>query len=376
MSTAAIICEYDPFHNGHEYLIRTARDITGCDGILCIMSGNYVQRGTPAIYDKYFRAECALRAGADLVLEIPAMFSSSSAREFASCAVRIAMNSGIVDYLVFGVEDEISSDDLEEEASLSENPEKSEKIRSLLASGATYPAAITSAGLSKEKLSSNNILAVEYLKALNSLHSSILPVPVKRQGDGYSLPVPTGSRYASATALRELIGSGKEISAFVPSYALPGKMPFVHPDMMTSLLQARLMDQDDLTCYLDVSKEIAGRLMKRRNHIMTFSERVDDTKTKQYTRTRIQRALLHIALRIRKEDFERTKTDGYVSCLRVLGLRKGSPVASALKKKASLPVAARTAPYRDALKNEIYCDQLYYSLTGSKGEFERSPVIL
>ena len=375
MKTAAIICEYDPFHNGHAYLIRKARTELGFERIVCIMSGNYVQRGAPAVCDKYLRAKWALKGGADLVLEIPPLFSTSAAPEFAASAIRIAEASGIIDALVFGVEEGITFSALKKEASRDISAVSS-GIRECMRSGLTYPEALSASDGSFDHLSANNILAAEYLRAIENAGSSIVPVPVERIGDGFSARLPENSSFTSATALRSLLERHETVEPYVPSYVLEDRYVPVMPDAMTLYLSKALLTEPDLTVFHDVSREIAGRLAGRKNRIMSFSERVADTKTRQYTYARISRALLHIALGMRKEDFVKAKENNYISCLRILGLRKNSPLPSCMKEKAVLPIAGRTAQYEDLLGKDILYDQLYYSLTGSRGEYDRSPVIL
>ncbi|MDO4489414.1 MAG: nucleotidyltransferase family protein [Eubacteriales bacterium] len=393
MKTAAIISEFNPFHNGHEYLIRTLKEKHGFDHVVIIMSGNYVQRGEPAVFDKYTRASHALMAGADLVVEMPVIFATSSAREFATCGVKIAAALGIVDTLAFGVEDGVTLTELNALSEAVHNV-NDDIIKELLSQGKTYPEALgLSCGLNAP-LSSNNILAVEYIDALKG--TGIGALPIGRLGDGYSSEEITHSRFASAMSLRRLIAKNGDISPYVPSYTLGGDGgDFVYtgspsgsvthtathtptittPDMMSAILSAALLKEDDFTRYLDISREISDRLINRRNTIMSFTDRVDDTKTRQFTRSRISRALLHIILGITREEFEVAKANGYVSSIRILGLRKDSGISSELKEKAALPVISRTAQYKDLLSRDIYFDQLYYSLTASKGEFERTPII-
>lgn len=375
MKTAAIICEYDPFHNGHAYLIRKAKTELCYDQVICIMSGNFVQRGAPAVCDKYQRAKWALMAGADLVLEIPPVFAASSAREFAACAVRAAVSSGIVDGLLFGIEGNVSLEMLKEEAKKDISAD-SEQIRDMMKQGMTYPEALSASGESGPQYSSNNILAVEYLRELDRLHSSVTPVPVKRIGDPFSFRDPADKRFTSATAIRGLLTEGVPVSSYVPGFVAADLKHPVVADDLSSILTKALLTEPDLTVFHDVSREIAGRLANRKNTIMTFTERIADTKTRQYTYTRISRALLHISLGMREDEFLNAKENGYLRYLRILGLRKNSPVSSLLKKNADLPVIGRTAQYADLLAGDILYDQIYYSVSGAKGEFDRSPVVL
>lgn len=373
MKTAAIICEYDPFHNGHAYLIRKAKKELGFDFVVCIMSGNFVQRGAPAICDKYLRAKWALYGGADMVLEIPPLFAASSAPEFAACAIRIAEAAGIVDALIFGVEDGITIEELKEEACRSICDSE---IRKNIRDGMTYPEALSATSPNVKQFSSNNILAIEYLKAMKVTGSSFDLIPVSRIGDKFSSLLPSDPSFVSATSIRQLICSGKMIDPYVPSFVLSDHFIPVTPDALTPYLNKALLTESDLSVFCDVSREISGRLEAGKNRILNFSDRVAGTKTKQYTYTRISRALLHIALGMRKDEFQKEKNEGYIKYLRILGMKKNTPVTSLLKEKAVLPLVGRTAQFEAILGKSIFYDQLYYSLTGSKGEYERSPVVL
>lgn len=375
MKTAAIICEYDPFHNGHAYLIRKAKTELCYDQVICIMSGNFVQRGAPAVCDKYQRAKWALMAGADLVLEIPPVFSTSSAREFAACAVRMAAACGITDGLIFGVEGDVSLDILKAEA---EKDISSDSIRmkEMMKRGMTYPEALSASGETGPQYPANDILAVEYLRELKKIGSSILPVPVRRIGDPFSSREPFNHRFASATAIRNLWAEGTSAASYIPGFVNEDLIRPVVPDDLSSILSKALLTEPDLSVFHDVSREIAGRLEQRKNRIMSFTERIEDTKTRQYTYARISRALLHISLGMREDEFLSAKENGYLRCIRILGLRKDSMAPSLLKRNAALPVIGRTAQYADLLAGDILYDQIYYSVSGAKGEFDRSPVVL
>ncbi|MBQ7796845.1 MAG: nucleotidyltransferase family protein, partial [Lachnospiraceae bacterium] len=207
MKTTGIIAEYNPFHNGHKYHLEKARELTGCDYVVVIMSGDYTQRGTPAIYSKYVRAKAALLSGADLVLEMPVFGSVASAPDFSRCGVRSLDAAGVCDYLFFGSE----SGDVDilytQASSLSEESEEiSEKIKAGLKSGLPFPAARANAYGKQQAVTSlpNDILGIEYIRAIQESHASLKPVTIRRTDPGYHSEEKSGS-FASATAARKAI---------------------------------------------------------------------------------------------------------------------------------------------------------------------------
>ena len=465
MKTAAVICELNPFHNGHALLFHKLRREYGADYVIAIMSGNYVQRGEPAVCDKYVRAEMALRgddprfkpearempqgspeaagpsAGghADLVIELPPVFACSSAHDFAEAGVRLAAATGVVDMLGFGMEAPATTDGLISYARRVDQEEaaESESLRRLLMSGMSYPAALSKL-LCTDALSPNNILAVEYLRALDKIGKlricdagMIRPAGIRRQGDSYHDTDIHDAALASASALRKrmllfrktrLTGHpavfGKEQDPkeklTFPFSSVPAPLHplycrlldagcFVCPDDLSVLLSDRLLQAlftgakdpsrksagpGPLSSCLDVSDEIGERLLNRALSPMTFTGRVEDTKTRQYTYSRISRALLHITLGITGEETARLKADGFARYIRILGFRKdASPLLHELKARASLPVISKAADHKELLRRDMYFDQIYYSLQAAihedpsekaeiRGELTRSPVVI
>ena len=213
MKTAAIICEYNPFHNGHEYHIMQTRNITGADCVIAIMSGNYVQRGTPAVMDKKIRTKSALLGGADLVIELPLFAACSSAPDFAIGAVSLLHKLGVIDYLSFGSECQ-DINKLKQIASfLIQHEEGIERgTKELMSLGHSYPKAkelylrehLDDASLIEVLKQPNNILGIEYLKALLQLDSPIIPVCVTRVSNDHHSKELTPS-ISSATSIREIL---------------------------------------------------------------------------------------------------------------------------------------------------------------------------
>lgn len=378
MKTAGIIAEYNPFHKGHEYQINYIREKLGADFVVAAMSGDFVQRGTPALLSKHVRAEMALRCGADLVLELPVSVSTASAEYFAKGGVELLDGLGAIDLLCFGTETE----DFQVLADIAgilqeEPPAYREALRKSLKEGLSYPVSRSHAlkeffPNSDEILSSpNNILGIEYIKALGCLGSTITPVNIKRLGNAYhdtSLPEET---FPSASAIRQRIFDSSRPSGLIPFSTNAGSVSpaagngdpadqlashlpasayrllqqalaegrFLCEDQISVLLHYRLLEEDteSLCLYQDISRDLARRIVQKRNQFCSFTQFCTLLKTKELTLARIRRSLLHVLLRIRKPP----ASAGYA---RVLGFRKeASPLLSEIKNEGKLPLLTKAA---------------------------------
>ncbi len=374
MKTVGIIAEYNPLHNGHRYQLEQARSLTGADFVIAVMSGDFVQRGEPAVYDKYTRTRMALNAGADLVLELPSCFAAGSAEDFASCGVALLDRIGVVDFLCFGSECGQTAPLIQTAGILAQEPPSYQEIlREELARGLTFPQARSEALLSilssgpdpetdwKALLSSpNNILGIEYIKALFRQNSSITPVTIQRSGSGYhDTSLESESVFASASAIRRALSSGDQTHAVRTQMPYPAddQIP-VFADDLSAMLNYQLLNLYqkgiDLTEFSDVSRELADRLMKQVLDFQSFSGRIQALKTRQYTYTRISRALLHIFLEIRGQDMNLFRESGYASYARILGFRKTAlPLLSAIKANSRIPLISKVANADKILE----CDQ-------------------
>ena len=381
MKTAGIIAEYNPFHKGHEYQIRYTKEKLKADYVIVAMSGDYVQRGTPALISKHTRAEMALRCGADLVLEMPVSISTASAEAFAMGGVSLLDSLGIVDILCFGSESgEISA--LKELAEiLVEEPEEYKKLlKSFLSEGLTFPAARSQAlteyfknprnfsgddfdGVLTPLLNEvtqilntpNNILGIEYCKALLRLNSQIRPVTIRREGMGYhETTVPEGDLvssspdlqsstdfFASATAIRSLIQNPGGVHSEAISDI---NNPVRNPDTKTANILSSQIPPDAF--YMDVSEDLARRIINQQNLLLSFSQSVSVLKTRELTQTRIQRALLHIILNIHTAPTQ-------IPFARVLGFRReSSELLSRIKQHSRIPLITKLADAQNLLDSE------------------------
>ncbi len=375
MKTIGIIAEYNPFHNGHLYQLRKLRSLTGADYVIAAISGDFVQRGKPAIYDKYTRTRMALSAGVDLVLELPVCFATGSAMDFASCGIALFERTGIVDMVGFGSE---SGDEalLFQAADLLEREPKefSRELQWLLRQGVSFPQARAAAldkylppagsgsGDVASLLSSpNDILAIEYLRALIRRNSLMKPVIVQRIGQEYhGTEAVDRHTAASASAIRRAV---REKTFDMVSQQLPKEVAEilfdkntpvpVFSDDLTALINSRLLELSEsgssgngrsFEGYADMTPELAARLQRNVLNFSTFTGRILQLKTRGYTYTRISRALLHLLLEITAEKTDHYRKKDYVCYARILGFRRqAAPLLSRLKQSSSLPLITKTA---------------------------------
>lgn len=375
MLVNGIIAEYNPFHNGHKYQLEEARRYTQADYTVIVMSGNFVQRGAPALLDKHKRAEMALRCGADLVLELPALYAASSAEYFGSGAVSLLDKLGVVKYLCFGSEcGDVALLTRIAKILVEEPPEYSATLKRLMQQGLSYPNARTWAlmqnypilGNHKEVFSSpNNILGIEYIKALLRRKSTILPIATKRTGTGYH-DRQTNGDFCSALAIRQALYTGCDLTSLcrhMPQEAgelltahLSENKP-VRTNAFSRMLHYKLLldSQRGYEQYLDVSSDLSDRIGKRLDEYVNYESFCDLLKTKEMTYTRISRCLLHILLDIKKEDMEVGKELDYVPYARVLGFRKSAaPLLTAIKESASIPLVTKLADAERLLDTDAF----------------------
>lgn len=414
MKAVGLVTEYNPFHNGHLYHLNKAMELTGADISVAVMSGDFVQRGEPAVLDKYTRASMALNSGVNLVVELPVNYAVSSAESFAAGALKV-LDYIKADSIAFGSE----SGDIERLSKLAhilcDNEDALYKeISKCTANGISYAAArqktvekLTDRDTAAMLTSSNNILAVEYLKAIIKNNYAIKPYTVQRQGDDYN-DTDIRSDYASATALRGNL-KADNISKYIPVKAgliLSSNTNYIYPDDITEALFTRLLDIlfassydknvfiENVMQYPDVSKEIAGRLYKsamdmitrtvlqgaesKDNGAFSFGSLCEHIKTKEVPLSRIKRALVRITLGLDKKHMEKYANEPYI---RVLGFdKKGQEYLSYIRKTVEVPLITKTADYKEMLLDDIHAANIYNMIAAGKygvkelGDFVRGPV--
>ena len=414
MKAVGLVTEYNPFHNGHLYHLNKAMELTGADISVAVMSGDFVQRGEPAVLDKYTRTSMALNSGVNLVVELPVNYAVSSAESFAAGALKV-LDYIKADSIAFGSE----SGNIERLSKLAhilcDNEDTLYKeISKYTANGISYAAArqktvekLTDKDTAAMLTSSNNILAVEYLKAIIKNNYAIKPYTVQRQGDSYN-DTDIRSEYASATALRENL-KADNISEYIPVKAgliLSSNTNYIYPDDITEVLFTRLLDIlfasnydknvfiENVMQYQDVNKEIAGRLYKsamdmitrtvpqrsesKDNGVFSFGSLCEHIKTKEVPLSRIKRALVRITLGLDKKHMEKYSNEPYI---RVLGFdKKGQEYLSYIRKTVEVPLITKTADYKEMLLDDIHAANIYNMIVAGKygvkelGDFVRGPV--
>lgn len=352
MKVTGVITEYNPFHSGHKYHIDKARRITDADYIVAVMSPDYVQRGVPAMIDKHARAKMALAAGVDLVLELPVGYATGSAEYFASGAVSILNALGIIRYCCFGSEHGTLDYFLEiAQILLEEPPSYQNALKMFLKKGDSFPAARKKALCAEPNskweeflASPNNILGLEYCKKLLQLQSTIKPITIQRIENDYH-DEELSDHISSATAIRRKLEDTTDIlaikqhlpkSAFSVLAETLDRTGILNEDDFSLLLKYKLMCETpkSLINYMDVSESLANRISNHLNQFRSFSQFADLLKTRELTRTRINRALLHILLNIHQP--------APITHIRALGFRESAkPLLTAIKGTCKLPFVTK-----------------------------------
>lgn len=355
MKTLGIITEYNPFHKGHAYMIEEARRKANADRVVIVMSGSFVQRGEPAIFDKWTRTQAALQNGADLVLELPVLFAAANAETFARGAVRTLEESGIVDILCFGSESG-NLNALQEAAKLmsNETEEFQRLLKVKLDEGFSYPAARAKAletvsHINNEILSRpNHILGLEYLRALAQYHCHMEPMTVKREGD-YNSPSLTEG-FASAAAIRKALAEGRSTEAMpqlpenthdLYNKALSLGMAPIFWEGLTPALHYKLrtMSAEQIQKIAEVTEGLENRILHSIDTCYDIEDIIAFIKTKRYTRAKIQRILLHILLDIREQEISYFLKLNRLPYIRVLGFQKEkSDILADLTEASKCPV--------------------------------------
>lgn len=372
-----IITEYNPFHKGHEYHLQNAKYHTNAEGIVCVMSGNFMQRGIPAIVDKWKRAEMAIKNGVDLVLELPLVYSISSAEHFAFGSVSLLNSLGIVDHLYFGSE-EGNIDTLDDiaEVLVSEPYEYKSRLKNNLNLG--LPFHLSRANALNDYLNcndvfnvlsnSNNILGIEYIKALRTLNSLIIPKTLKREGSSYNNSN-LDSLFSSATSIRkhlrenslsELINVLPQVSYDILYDLSCSGYPFTFEEDMFKYIKYKfLTNEKSLLKLPDISEGLENRILKEILNSNSLNELILNSKSKRYTYTRINRILAQSFLNL--EDFDLFNLSKMPApYARVLGFNSmGRNMLKNIKSKDNINVITKVP------KNNL-CDHMKIDILGTK----------
>lgn len=402
MSVVGVIAEYNPFHEGHKYHLSQAKEATGASACVCVLSSNFVQRGEPALINKWARTNIALKSGADLVVELPSAFSCASAEYFASAAVKILDSLSCVDYLCFGSE-EGNLEKIEKVAHYlaDENDDFKTALKSFLDQGLSFAAARQEAlkninvapenkSIENDLLSSildkpNNILGIEYLKAIKRMGSSIQPVTIERVGEGYN-STKHASSFSSATAIRRYLASLKGYENILEDDFLNNNLPRTSLEIMSDEFSSgrgpvfpeayelillnllRRTGEDELRRLPYVSEGLENRLKSAALVSTSYQELVANVVTSRYPSSRIKRILCALLTGMTGEFLDELKANGYAQYIRVLGFNEtGRSLLAGIKKKAALPIITRPAGFakmespllRRLFLNEAYSTDAY-----------------
>ncbi|RCX21365.1 putative nucleotidyltransferase [Fontibacillus phaseoli] len=372
MNIVGLIVEYNPLHNGHAYHFAEAKSLAEADAVVAVMSGDFLQRGEPAIVSKWARTEMALHLGVDLVLELPVAYAVQPAEWFAHGAVATLEATGVVSHLCFGSEAGALEDLQPLAARLAdESAALKAAVAEELATGASYPAAYAAAAARACAgpggdaaaarallMQPNNSLGLHYLIALRRLHSGIAPLTVRRRAAGYHDAAPQDAAIASATAVRALLAGAGGLEAAAP-YLPPsttailarefaaGRGPVTWDSFAQQLFHRLLLcSPAELATHHEMNEGLEYRIKKLLPQLeeATVTQLLKQLKTKRYTHTKLQRTLLHVLLQHARSALSPAVLAGGPGYLRVLGFNKtGRELLKQMKKTATLPIVTRTA---------------------------------
>ena len=379
MRATGVVVEHNPFHNGHLYHIKESRKNTGADVVIAVMSGNFLQRGEPALVDKWSRTKMALQGGVDIVIELPYVFATAQASDFAKGSIALLEAAGCTDFC-FGseqgsIEPFINTYDL----ITSQQESYQHSINQFMKTGMSYPKALNEAYADLIKgynqpfvdLSQpNNILGYHYIEAAYHLQASIKPVTIQRIVSGYHDDVLPGQSIASATGIRKVIFNDQGISDLTP--LLPkaslqnivewqsnigsfGSWQHFYPYLRFQIIRSSI---EQLASYAEVTEGIEYLLKEAAQKSNTFENFMEVVKSKRYTWTRIQRMLTHIYTGFTWDDLKQASCPTY---LRLLGMTEmGQRYLNEHKKNLSLPLVSRVGAVKDSmLSHDIKATDLY-----------------
>ncbi|EYE89297.1 hypothetical protein Q428_03205 [Fervidicella metallireducens AeB] len=384
MKVNGVIVEYNPLHNGHIYHLNKTKELTSCDYVVAVMSGNFVQRGEPAFVNKWARTNMALLSGIDLVLELPTIYSISSAEGFAFGAISILDKLGIIDTICFGSESGNISELMMLSKILAEEPQEFKiSLEKYLKLGISFPAAREKAlhdfmnnnypnteensRLTKILNNSNNILAIEYLKSLHKLSSNISAFTIPRINNRYNEENLTGN-ISSATSIRKNLLLQNNIKQSIPDYVddilqeeiKRGCGPLLLNNFSDIIMyKLRTLSIADISEILDVSEGLENKIKKACENTTNINDLIELIKTKRYTTTRLQRILIYTLLDIKKDALNIIKSPA--KYVRVLGFNdNGKKLLKEIKKRCPLPIITNpSANDIDTLKYDISATDIY-----------------
>ncbi len=372
MKVVGLVTEYNPFHNGHLYHLEASKKETQSDCSIAVMSGHFLQRGEPAIVDKWSRAKVAVESGVDLVIEIPTLYACSSAEYFAYGSVYLLNALGIVDHICFGSEDgKLETIDEITDKLLSPSKEFQDDLKKFLRNGHSFPRARSLALNMDFEFKANNILGIEYIKALKTLKSPITPATIKRIHSDY-LDENLKGTIASATAIRKHASNLEDIKSFVPTatYDIMKHHHVYKEDLIDLLLyKIRTSTLQQMREIHDVSEGLEHKIKKVAERVSSYDELLSGIVSKRFTKTRVQRILVKLLLNIRKDDF----IENHPRYIRILAFNdNGKTLIKRMKKTCTLPIITNINKIqldddaKEMLNLDITATNIYKLLTPDK----------
>lgn len=379
MRAVGIVVEYNPFHNGHAYHVQQAKNYAKDQIVVAVMSGHFLQRGEPALVDKWTRTEMALAQGVDIVIELPYVFSTAQAKQFAFGAIAL-LDALHCDAFMFGSEDGNVQPFINSLTLMTEEKEQYDAlIKEFIATGISYPQALQKAycslqqayvGQTTDLSMPNNILGFHYLQAAQLLQSHMQPLTVQRIGAGYHDSIDSTTHIASATGIRQSLfaeGDLQRVAAFVPrssfsllEHWLKQYNTFAHWEAFWPFLKHTLLryTPEQLTQFADVTEGLEYALIKHVKNAHSYQEFMNKLKSKRYTWTRLQRMLTHIYTGVTKEQLHSFTEPSYI---RLLGMTaRGQQYIALKKKEVKLPLISRVgALNNDMLALDIRASEIY-----------------
>ena len=382
MNVLGIIAEYNPFHNGHMYHLKSALTKTDADYTVCVMSGNFIQRGEPALFNKFIRADMAINCGIDLIIELPVYYSVSTAEKFAYAGVKLLNECG-ANYISFGCETaDVSQLISISNLLLNETYEYKNELKKQLNLGLSYPDARSKVISKLLNISSNitnqpnNILAIEYLKALTQINPIITPIPIERVDSNY-YDTDSKTNILSATGIREKLKHSEDVDIFMPqgTLSLMKDPVFLKDFEQLILFSLRKLSLSELKALPDVTEGLENRILSAIISSSTLDELIDKIKTKRYPLTRIKRILISAMLGLSKEKLQLFDKSGGPQYIRILGCNeKGKELLSLISKKSNLPIitsvnkflSTATDLQKEMLHKDILATNIYTLITKDK----------
>ncbi len=385
MRVLGIIAEFNPFHNGHKYLIDKAKKMTNSDFCIAIMSGNFTQNGNIAIYDKFKRADIATDNGIDMVIELPTIYATSSSEYFSTGSIDILNKLNIVDFICFGSEcgniqilKNIANTYIQNEDYIWNETKKQMKTgNSFAISKQTCMQEFLDKSSIKELIKSNNILGIEYIKAIKKLNSSIIPYTIKREGNSYNdESISSNSNLSSATSIREKILSHnlEDLKNFIPietQNVIKTQQPLHNENLFYILKYNILTNKDILHEFNGVIEGLENKILESISISKSYNEFIHNIKSKRYTMSSIKRMLISILLNVTKNDFEKFKNYD-INYAHVLSTSsKGKKLLSEISKNSNINLLTSinnkifsnlNSIDMKSLKLDIFASNIYSSL--------------